>query len=48
VGGIHIDDAILKEGRVDILAMMPVARLVYSEYTTVDNVWKMRRPDDPR
>ena len=24
------------------------ARLGYSEYTTTENVWKMRRPDDPR
>ena len=36
------------DGRIDILAMKPVARLGYSEYTTVENVWKMRRPDDPR
>ena len=48
VVGIHIDDRIIKDGRVDILAFKPVARLGYSEYTTVDNVWKMRRPDDPR
>ena len=48
VVGIHIDDAILKDGRVDIMSMKPVARLGYSEYTTVENVWKMRRPDDPR
>ena len=26
----------------------PVARLGYSEYTTTENVWRMRRPDDPR
>ncbi|MGH6644893.1 MAG: flavin reductase family protein, partial [Bradyrhizobium sp.] len=48
VVGIHIDDAILKDGRVDIMSMKPVARLGYSEYTTTENVWKMRRPDDPR
>ena len=46
--GIHIDDRIIKDGRIDTLAFKPVARLGYSEYTTVDNVWKMRRPDDPR
>jgi len=43
--GIHIDDRILKDGRVDVLAFRPVARLGYSEYTTVDNKWSMRRPD---
>jgi len=48
VVGVHIDDSILKGGRVDIMAFRPVARLGYSEYTTTENVWKMRRPDDPR
>ncbi len=42
--GIHIDDSIIKDGRIDTLAFKPVARLGYSEYTTVDNVWRMRRP----
>jgi len=46
--GVHIDDGILKDGRVDTLAFKPVARLGYSEYTTTENVWRMRRPDDPR
>lgn len=48
VVGVHIDDAILKDGRVDVAAFQPVARLGYSEYTTVTDVWGMRRPDDPR
>jgi flavin reductase (DIM6/NTAB) family NADH-FMN oxidoreductase RutF len=46
VVGVHIDDSILKDGRVDVMAFRPVARLGYSEYTTTENVWKMRRPDD--
>jgi flavin reductase (DIM6/NTAB) family NADH-FMN oxidoreductase RutF len=46
--GIHVDDAIIKDGRIDTLAFKPVARLGYSEYTTTENVWKMPRPDDPR
>jgi len=44
VVGIHIDESIVKDGRIDTLAFRPVARLGYSEYTTVDNVWRMRRP----
>ena len=48
VVGVHIDDGIIKDGRIDTLAFRPVARLGYSEYTTTDNVWRMRRPDDPR
>ena len=48
VVGVHIDDSIIKDGRVDVLAFKPVARLGYSQYTTTENVWSMRRPDDPR
>ena len=48
VVGVHIDDSIIKDGRIDTLAFKPVARLGYSEYTTTENVWRMRRPDDPR
>jgi flavin reductase (DIM6/NTAB) family NADH-FMN oxidoreductase RutF len=46
VVGIHIDDRIVKDGRIDALAYRPIARLGYSEYTTVDNVWRMRRPNE--
>jgi flavin reductase (DIM6/NTAB) family NADH-FMN oxidoreductase RutF len=45
VVGVHIDDAIIKNGRVDVAAFQPVARLGYSEYTTVTDVWAMRRPE---
>jgi flavin reductase (DIM6/NTAB) family NADH-FMN oxidoreductase RutF len=43
--GIHIDDRYILEGRVDTAAMRPVARLGYSEYATVSEAWRMRRPD---
>ena len=46
--GVHIDDRILKDGRVDIPSFRPIARLGYSEYATVEKSWRMRRPDDPR
>jgi flavin reductase (DIM6/NTAB) family NADH-FMN oxidoreductase RutF len=48
VVGIHVDDSIVKNGRIDTLAFKPVARLGYSEYTTTENVWRMPRPDDSR
>lgn len=48
VVGIHVDDAIIRNGRIDTLAFKPLARLGYSEYTTTENVWKMSRPDDQR
>ena len=44
VVGVHIDEAILKDGRVDVLAYNPVARLGYMDYTTVTDVWEMNRP----
>jgi flavin reductase (DIM6/NTAB) family NADH-FMN oxidoreductase RutF len=45
VVGIHIDDRFIKDGRVDVAAIGPMGRLGYAEYTTVDDLWKMRRPD---
>jgi flavin reductase (DIM6/NTAB) family NADH-FMN oxidoreductase RutF len=42
--GIHIDDRYINDGRVDTAAMRPIARLGYSEYATVTEAWRMRRP----
>jgi flavin reductase (DIM6/NTAB) family NADH-FMN oxidoreductase RutF len=44
VVGIHIDDRFISEGRVNTAAMQLIARLGYSEYTTVKEAWRMRRP----
>jgi len=44
VVGIHVDDTFIRNGRVDTVAMHPIARLGYSEYTTVESTWSMRRP----
>ena len=44
VVGVHIDDAIVKDGRVDVLGYNPVARLGYMDYTTVTDIWAMERP----
>ena len=43
--GVHIDDRFIIEGRVNTAAMQPIARLGYSEYATVSEAWRMRRPD---
>lgn len=45
VVGVHIDDRYIVDGRVQTGAMKPIARLGYAEYATVENVWRMRRPD---
>ena len=42
--GIYIDDRFINNGRVDTAAMRPIARLGYSEYATVEEAWRMRRP----
>ena len=42
--GIHIKDNFIKKGRVDSVAMRYVARMGYSEYTTVSSKFKMKRP----
>ena len=42
--GIHIDDAVLTDGLVDMSKMKPIARLGYMDYTRVDMVFAMERP----
>ncbi len=43
--GIHIDDAAIKNGRVDTAKLRPIARLGYMDYAVVDAVFSMDRPD---
>jgi flavin reductase (DIM6/NTAB) family NADH-FMN oxidoreductase RutF len=43
--GVHIDDKfITSDGKVDILRIRPIARLGYSDYTTVDSIFEMIIP----
>ena len=44
VVGIHIDDAVLRDGLVDIAKIRPIARLGYMDYTSVESVFAMQRP----
>ncbi|GAB4232549.1 MAG: flavin reductase family protein [Methyloligellaceae bacterium] len=44
VVGIHIDDAMIDDGRVDVARMRPIARLGYMDYTVVDKVFSLQRP----
>jgi flavin reductase (DIM6/NTAB) family NADH-FMN oxidoreductase RutF len=50
VVGIHIDDAVIVEGMLDIGLMRPIARLGYMDYCVVDEFFTMPRPGevDPR
>jgi flavin reductase (DIM6/NTAB) family NADH-FMN oxidoreductase RutF len=42
--GVHIDDRYIEDGRVNSAAMQMILRLGYSEYATIPEVWRMRRP----
>src|SRR3546814_12770153 len=45
VVGIHIDDAYVKDGRVDVGQMRPIARLGYMDYAIVKTFFSLGRPD---
>ena len=45
VVGIHINDAIITDGKVDVLKFNPVARLGYMDYTAVEDVFPIARPN---
>ena len=46
VVGVHISDDIIVDGRVNMMKYRPIARMGYMDYTVVDNVFSMDRPDD--
>jgi flavin reductase (DIM6/NTAB) family NADH-FMN oxidoreductase RutF len=45
VVGIYIDDGCLVDGKFDSAVVKPIARLGYLDYTTVEKVFSMRRPN---
>ena len=44
VVGVHIDDAVIADGKVDVTRYQPVARLGYRDYAAVREVFQMTRP----
>lgn len=44
VVGVHIEDSVLVNGRVDIKKLSPIARLGYDEYAAIREIFKMKRP----
>ncbi|NNU79738.1 flavin reductase family protein [Halovulum dunhuangense] len=44
VVGIHIDEAMLRDGIFDVLRFNPLARLGYRDYATVTEVFSLNRP----
>jgi flavin reductase (DIM6/NTAB) family NADH-FMN oxidoreductase RutF len=45
VVGIHLRDDCLHEGRFDVTRFRPVARLGYHDYSCVETVFELERPD---
>jgi flavin reductase (DIM6/NTAB) family NADH-FMN oxidoreductase RutF len=45
VVGVHIDDAVLVDGKVDVTLYQPLARLGYRDYAAVREVFALNRPD---
>ena len=43
--GIHIDDAYMDNGMVQITKMKPIARCGYQDYTVLDRVFAIKRPE---
>ncbi len=46
VTGVHIDDAHLKDGLLDVTSYLPLSRLGYRDYATVTEVFSLNRPGE--
>lgn len=46
VVGVHIDEAVLVDGKVDVTRYRPVARLGYRDYSCVESVFALVRPSE--
>ena len=45
ITGIHIDDAVVKDGKVDVVTFQPLARLGYMDYARITDTFSMQRPN---
>ncbi len=46
VTGVHMADACMVDGRFDVTTFRPLSRLGYRDYSCVDNLFHLARPDD--
>jgi flavin reductase (DIM6/NTAB) family NADH-FMN oxidoreductase RutF len=46
VVGVHIKDEHMKNGLLDVTSYVPLARLGYMDYTKVETVFSLKRPED--
>jgi flavin reductase (DIM6/NTAB) family NADH-FMN oxidoreductase RutF len=47
VVGVHIDDALIVNGLVDVTRMQPLARLGYMDFCAVNELFAIQRPAAP-
>ena len=45
VVGIHIDQDVIVDGKVDVTRYQPVSRLGYKDYAAIDKVFELARPE---
>jgi len=43
--GVHVDDQVLVNGKIDFLKVRPIGRLGYFDFVEVNNIFSMARPD---
>ena len=46
VSGVHMRDDCMVNGRFDVTKFRPLARLGYKDYSVVDNIFSLSRPDE--
>jgi hypothetical protein len=45
VVGIHLDERFIKAGRFDVAGAKAIARCGYDEYTVIEKVFSLKRPE---
>lgn len=46
VTGVHMRDDCIRDGRFDVTTFQPLARLGYRDYSVVEKLFSLKRPDD--
>lgn len=46
--GVHIDEAVLTDGRIDVKKTVPIARCGYFEYAKITEIFEMRIPGEDK
>ena len=46
VTGIYVDEAVIKDGKLDYTSYTPISRLGYRDYGRVTDIFQVARPDD--